>query len=366
MFSFFTEFKTAQKLASQKFHVIFFAESGYYFQYFRHLYESLLEERGLSIAYITADKTDPVLQDTRVTAVHLKSTLAGIFPRLQADVMIMTMPDLQNFIFKKSPGVKKYVYVFHALVSTHQQYRKHAFDHYDTIFCTGRQQENELREAEQRYTLPPKTYVRYGYPLLYELKQQVAKKTISENKVLIAPSWYAEGILNTCILELVQELGMEKREIWIRPHPEFIKRNKKVYTQLVAKTKRSPLIRFDTSPSVYTHLRDAGILITDRSGIALEYAFACQRPVLFIDTPRKIQNPDVETFACPPLENEYRSRLGLSVKPDSLDRLEETIRELKSSAANYRTSLKAVEQEVVFPPDNRQLGVGYIKKQLTF
>lgn len=366
MFSFFTEFRTAQKLASQKFQVIFFAESGYYFQYFRHLYEALVAEPDLSIAYITADKTDPVLQDSRVTAVYLKTTLAGIFPRLQADVMIMTMPDLQNFIFKRSTGVKKYVYVFHALVSTHQQYRKSAFDHYDTVFCTGPQQENELREAELRYGLPPKTYVRYGYPLLNELKQRATTKKVSENKVLVAPSWYEKGILNTCILDLVQELSREGREIWIRPHPEFIKRSITVYTQIVANTKRNTAIRFDTSPSVYTHLTDAGILITDRSGIALEYAFACQRPVLFIDTPLKIQNPDVETFSMQPLENLYRSRIGLSVQHDSLDHLEETIRKIKSSEANFGTFIQAVEQEVVHPPDFWQQGVAYIKNQLTF
>jgi YidC/Oxa1 family membrane protein insertase len=366
MFSFFSEFRAAQKLAAQKFHVIFFAENGYYFQYFRHLYEALVTEQGLSIAYITSDKNDRILQDKRVTAVYLKTTLAGIFPRLHADVMIMTMPDLQNFIFKKSPGIKSYVYVFHALVSTHQQYRSHAFDHYNAIFCTGPQQEAELKEAEQRNGLPTKTYVRYGYPLLHELKQQAATKPISENKVLIAPSWYKEGILNTCILELVHELGREKREIWIRPHPEFIKRNKNVYAQLVAKTKRHPAIRFDTSPSVYTHLTDAGILITDRSGIALEYAFALHRSVLFIDTPLKIQNPEVSSFSMPPLENTYRNQLGLSVLPTALEGLEKAVQNIKSSAANYRTSIKAVEQAVVYPPDHWLNGIDYIRRQLTF
>ncbi|HEV7331267.1 MAG TPA: CDP-glycerol glycerophosphotransferase family protein [Flavisolibacter sp.] len=366
MFSFFSEFGTAQKLASQKFHVIFFAESGYYFQYFQHLFEALVKEPGLSIAYITADKKDPVLQDSRVTAVYLKNTLAGIFPRLQADVMILTMPDLQHFIFKKSRGVKNYVYVFHALVSTHQQYRSHAFDHYDTIFCTGPQQEKELREAEQRYGLPAKTYISYGYPLLAELKQKCAAKKVVENKALIAPSWYKEGILNTCILDLVGELSKQNIEIWIRPHPEFIKRNKKVYAQLVSRMKQNNAIRFDTAPSVYTHLSDAGILVTDRSGIALEYAFATHRPVLFVDTPLKIQNPEVNTFSMLPLENVYRSQVGISVQTSGLSLIGEAIHNLKSSADGYRTSIKTVEQEVVYSPDHWQNGVDYIKSRLTF
>jgi hypothetical protein len=144
MLSFFSELRNVQKLAGQKFHVVFYAENKYYFQYFRHLYEALIQIPALKIAYITSDKGDSILEDDRVQTFYLKSTLAGTFPRLQADVMIMTMPDLQNFIFKRSPAVGKYIYVFHALVSTHQQYRAHAFDHYDTIFCTGPQQEKEI------------------------------------------------------------------------------------------------------------------------------------------------------------------------------------------------------------------------------
>ncbi len=365
MFSFFTEVKTANSLASQKFNVIFFAESRYYFQYYQHLYEALVAVPGISIAYLTADKTDPVLADKRVKAFYLKTTLAGIFPRLQADVMILTMPDLQNFIFKRSPGVINYVYIFHALVSTHQQYRAHAFDHYDTIFCTGPQQVEELKEAEQREGLPAKTYVHYGYPLLEELKQRAAASEVVENKVLIAPSWYSEGILNTCILELVNYMGEAKEEIWIRPHPEFTKRNPKIYKQLLAKTKGAGNIRFDTSPSVYTHLADAGLLVTDRSGIALEYAFARQRPVLFIDTPLKIQNPDVGKFSIEPLENKFRSQLGIALSPSELSRVGEALDKLKSSAAAYRTSIKTVEQEVVFSPAHWQNGVEFIRRQLT-
>ncbi|RYZ15485.1 MAG: hypothetical protein EOP49_53000, partial [Sphingobacteriales bacterium] len=242
----------------------------------------------------------------------------------------------------------------------------HAFDHYDTIFCSGPQQEAELKEAEQREVLPAKTCVHYGYPLLEELKQRSAEKKVVENKVLIAPTWYTEGILNTCILELVNYLSEASKEIWIRPHPEFTKRNPKVFKQLLAKTKGSDAIRFDTSPSVYTHLADAGILVTDRSGIALEYAFARQRPVLFIDTPLKIQNTEVAQFSMEPLENKYRNQLGISVLPTELDKVGETIHQLESSAAGYRTSIRTVEQEVVFMPAHWQNGVDYIMSQLTF
>ena len=366
MFSFFTEWQNAQKLAGQRFQVIFYAENRYYFQYFRQLYEALLHIQEIRIAYISSDKTDPVLQDNRVQGVYLKSTLAGIFPRLQADVIIMTMPDLQNFIFKKSSAVGKYIYVFHALVSTHQQYRAHAFDHYDVMFCTGPQQEKEIREGEQLYALKQKKCIPYGYPLLEELKEKCQATIHNGQKILIAPSWYNEGILNTCIVPLLAELTKEEAEIWIRPHPEFIKRNKAVYGQLVKESRKRKNIFFDTSPSVYTHLADAGQLITDRSGIALEYALATYRPVLFIDTPLKILNPEMARFSNAPLENAVRSKIGLSVSPNELHRVNETLHKLKNAADACRVSIQSVEKEVVFPASHWKNGLDYIKTHLRF
>lgn len=364
MFSIFSEFRHAQKLASQKFNLIFYAENSYYHQYFRLLYEALVVVHGLKIAYITSDKKDPILKDNRVQAFYLKSTLAGIFPRLQADVLIMTMPDLENFIIKKSPAVGNYIYLFHALVSTHQQYRSHAFDHYDTLFCTGPQQEREIRESEQLYSLEPKECIHYGYPLLEDLKEKCKSRVIKENKILLAPSWYKEGILNTCIIPLITELTKEAFEIWIRPHPEFIKRNKAVYEQLVKQSREKGNVHFDTSPSVYTHLADAEQLITDRSGIGLEYALATRRPVLFIDTPLKIQNSEVNKFSTEPLENWTRKKIGESILPNELHRVNEVVQKLKRSADQYRTSIEAVEKEIVYPPSCWQNGIRYILSRL--
>lgn len=363
MFSFFSEIRTAQKLSGQRFHVIFFAENGYYFQYYRYLFEALVDVPSIKIAYITSDKKDDILRDTRVQSFYLKNTLAGIFPQLQADVMIMTMPDLQNFIFKRSITVKKYVYVFHALVSTHQQYRTHAFDHYDAIFCTGPQQEAEIRETEKLYALPQKECVPFGYPLLNDLQKKAG--AVQTNKILIAPSWYSEGILATCILPLVEALQKEAWQLWIRPHPEFIKRSKKIYEKLLHLTKVNKDVHLDTSPSVLTHLLDAEFLITDRSGIALEYALSTTRPVLFIDTPLKVQNNEVNMLSLPPLENAVRHRLGLSVQPGSLEEVAGVLQALRQSSAGWKTSIEDSRDAIVYPPACHKNGINYLLAQLS-
>ncbi len=75
--------------------------------------------------------------------------------------------------------------------------------------------------------------------------------------------------------------------IILRPHPEYVKRHSKKYKNLKEKYKKISNISFDEKASLIESITTPGLLITDRSGIALEYAFGTLRPVLFIDTLQK-------------------------------------------------------------------------------
>ena len=62
-------------------------------------------------------------------------------------------------------------------------------NNYDAVFCTGGYQEQEIRLAEKLYNKKQKEIIRYGYPLLDEIKN----KSGAANKkpvLLIAPSGY--------------------------------------------------------------------------------------------------------------------------------------------------------------------------------
>ena len=150
--SFFSEYKKVNALLQQKQSIVFYAESRHYFPYYQQLLEDILAS-GKTITYITSDPSDPLLSNAPagMKVFHVKWMLGFLFSRLRADVVIMTMPDLGNFLFKRSKEVGTYIYLFHAAVSTHQQYRKAAFFNYDCIFCVGKFQENEIRAAEELY-----------------------------------------------------------------------------------------------------------------------------------------------------------------------------------------------------------------------
>lgn len=365
MFDFFKENKEVQKLISTRYQVIFYAEGAYYFQYFKYIFDEL-RAKGVKLAYITSDKKDPVFEmhDELTTIIYSKSTLAFALGRLQADVVIMTMPGLDQYIYKRSAGVKKYVYVFHALVSTHQQYPAHSFDAFDAIFLTGPEQESEIRETEMIYGLPEKELVPFGYPLLEELIEKKAVIASHEQQILIAPSWYEEGIFQSCIHQIINVLAGTGYQVLIRPHPEYIKRNKKSFEQLQSSTRKFSNIRLDTSPSLWESLVTSAYLITDRSGIAFEFAFVNNRPVIFIDTPLKVRNQEFNLLKALPVENSLRHEMGVCLSPASIDSLVAALDDVRNNLSVFKESISAVKNQVVFPPSFHKNGMDYILQQL--
>jgi len=349
MFGFFTENNAVQKLVKTHYDVIFYAEGAHYFQYFQYIFEAV-HQRGLHICYLTSQKDDPAfkLKDDNVEVVFSKTTLAFVLSHLKADLVFMTMPDLHQFIYKRSPGVKNYVYVFHALVSTHQQYRSGAFDHYDTVLLAGPHQDAELREAEAIYHTSRKQLLPFGYPLLQQLDRKAGEININEKKILIAPSWYEEGILLNGLDELLQPLLGGDFEIVLRPHPEFSRRFPKQYKRILQLAAAERCLRIDRSPDVWEEMLNAGLLVTDRSGIAFEYAFVRNRPVLFIDTLAKMQNPDFARFTSLPAEDQYRSLIGKAVEPQNLNNIIDTIHHIRK--ADYSQAIQKAKAGMTYPP----------------
>lgn len=52
-------------------------------------------------------------------------------------------------------------------------------------------------------------------------------------------------------------------------------------------------------------------MITDWSGAALEYSFGLNKPVIFLDLPKKINNPFYEEINIIPLEVSIRNEIGI-------------------------------------------------------
>lgn len=364
--SLLSEYVILNKLIQQRKQVVFYAESRHYYQYFEKLLNDLLEN-NISICYITSDSKDPLLklQRKNLEVVYVKWMLGFLFAKIKADVMIMTMPDIGNFLFKRSSGVDTYLYVFHAMVSTHQQYRKEAFYNYDAIFCIGDYQVKEIRLAEELYKQKRKEIVRYGYPLLKKL-EGAARVNNEKQTILIAPSWFDGCIFDTCINELVAQLAILSYWIIIRSHPEFEKRKRKSFNSIQKLVSKYDNVTFDTTPNVLDRLPSTDILITDRSGIALEFAFGIRKPVLFIETVLKQTNKDYNQLGIEPIENSLRSEIGVTILPTHLHQLSEKINELNiKSKLGFFEKMETLKNRMLFNNDDcDKNGLDFILKKI--
>jgi hypothetical protein len=92
----------------------------------------------------------------------------------------------------------------------------------------------------------------------------------------------------------------------------------------------------------------ADVMISEWSGAALEYAFARQRPVIFIDTPAKIHNPHHDRIGLPALEADIRERIGRLVAPGEISRLPSVVSELVRDASAWHERIGAIRDQTVF------------------
>jgi YidC/Oxa1 family membrane protein insertase len=103
-------------------------------------------------------------------------------------------------------------------------------------------------------------------------------------------------------------------------------------------------------------------MISDWSGISLEYAFTFERRVIFIDVPMKILNPDSEDIAIEPIEISIREKIGHVVSPNNLEKIPEIIRNLDNDNSMSK-QIRKICSETVYNIDNSaKIGAEIIEK----
>jgi len=326
------------RLKPQSRKIVFYAEDAQSQNFLFDLAKELLAKFDQEVCYLTSDIDDTILSVNKYhTNLHAYYIGDGflrtwLFVSLKADLMVMTMPDLENFHLKRSAVYNvHYLYIFHALVSTHSAYRLGAFDSYDTIFCAGPHQIKEIRQTEKFYNLNKKNIFRDGYrPLEYLINEnnQFNKKPLKGPSILIAPSWGPNNIFEHCmdtLLDILLELDIQ---LTIRPHPMTLRHHKKKLAVLNHLYQHKQNFCIQTNIHNRDILFQSDLLITDWSGIGIEYGIGLKKPVIYIDTPQKINNPEADKINLTPIENEIRSEIGKIVKIDDLSNIHSYIYEL--------------------------------------
>ena len=353
------ELKKFEDLKQNERDVVFYSENENSMLIFKSLISELTNKHNLNICYVTSSKDESILKKPNN---KIKSFFIGdgvvrtkFFLNLKAKILIMTMPDLETFHIKKSKVYPvHYVYLFHSMVSTHLIYRRSAFEHFDSIFCVGNYQLDEIRSTEKLYDLKPKNLIRYGYSHLDNLLEKYSKRILlpknNENKlhILLAPSWSDDGLFENFGEKVIDILLREGYKVTFRPHPMTQKKSKKKIDRMTEKFSKNESFLLEQNIFNFDSFLLSDIMITDWSGAALEFAFAFEKPVLFIDVPKKINNPEYEKIPQVPIEVSIREKIGKIILPTDLELISNEIKMLYGQTKELRDKITKIRNELIF------------------
>ena len=355
-------------------HLVFYSESSGFYKYYKAVIEYILQHTNITVHYITSDPNDQVFElekdNQKLRAYYIgENRLITLMMKMDADIVVMTMPDIETYHIKRSYIRKdiEYIYVQHGLGSTNLTLTKTATDHYDTIFCAEKLIRQEEMEREKIFGVPQRNLVEVGYPLLDEMRAEYRKQNHApheKSRILIAPSWQKDNIIDSCLEEILDGLRGRGYDITVRPHPQEV-RHKKQYMEALKEKYAKYGIVVQTDFSSNNTVFESDLLITDWSDISFEFAFTTDKPVLFIDTPMKIMNPDYEQIPVTPINILLRDQIGKRVRTDELEKLPAVAEYLLSHSDYYQDEIeKLVHEHIYHIDESARVSANYLIKQI--
>lgn len=357
--------------------LVFYSEKNGFYKYYQTIIETLLEKTDVVINYITSDPKDQVfeMESERFRPFYIgEHKLIVLMMKLEADIVVMTTPDLENFHLKRSLVRKdnEYIYVPHDVNSPNLTFHKDALDHFDTIFSSGFLCTAEIRKREELYHLKKKNVIEWGSGVIDNMisaYENMEKRPKQAPEILIAPSWQKDNILSSCIEEILDRLQGHGYKIIVRPHPQFVRHETERLNELRQKydmdSRKDMELQTDFSSNRTVY--EADLVITDWSSIAFEYSFATLKPSLFINTPMKVMNEDYEELGITPVDLELRNRIGKSIDPDRLEKLPDMVHELLHSNDFSTESLRKIREKYIYNIGNSgETGADYIMERLCY
>jgi hypothetical protein len=324
--------------------IVFYSESVNYKNYFIDVIEILIKKYNIKITYVSSDEKD-VVKNTSVINIFIgKGSIRTIFfAVLKCKNFIMTLSDLDNSYLKKSKLCSKYIYLFHSSISTHVGYSKKAFWNYDVVFCNGNYHYDELTTMENIYNLKKKTLFKSGYPYLdYIEKNNIVRNSKKIKNILLAPTWINKNnnLFENYSINIIDKLIKENYHVTLRPHPEHFKISSKSLQTINRKFKDFNNFHLEENITSLNSLFESDLLITDYSGISLEYILALKKPVLFINSSKKLNNDEYSKIELHSIENQLRNYFGYQLETKKIDKILDLIKTIENNGIPKKDELQ--------------------------
>lgn len=349
-----TSYRRFQKLPARDRNLVFYSETHQDWHHLQPLIDVLIGPLGRTVCHVTSEPSvplPPAAPGLHAFRIRSGALCTWLFQTLQADVMVLTMLDLQNFQLKRSLHPVHYCYVFHSMGSTHMVDHENSYDHYESLLCAGPHHVAEIRRREELAGLPPKHLFAYGYPRLERLVAAEAARAPRPGgppTVLLAPTWGPQSILPVCGEPLIAALLGAGVRVVLRPHYQTTRLAPRLVEGLLARFGADPGFRHVDRMEESDSLFDSDLLISDWSAMAIEYALGLGRPVLFVDVPPRVRNPKYAELGLEPMEMRIRRELGTILPLDRLADAPRYVADLLRDAETFRKRSVALREEWAF------------------
>lgn len=341
---------TAQKdLSRESLPFVIFSDHKRYWNTFEPICDEF-ERRGEALTFMTASPDDPALQKPYA---HVRCVFIGEgnhayakLNSLRADILLSTTPGLGVYQWKRSRYVKWYVHVLHA-ANDPVSYRMFGLDYYDALLYSGEYQIRQTRQLEALRGLPAKEIELAGLPYLDKMLDRLEKAgPLPEHPktVLLAPTWGKSGLLGRYGGKIIDAALATGYHIIVRPHPQSFISEADMLRKLMEAYPGSERLEWNRDNDNFEVLRRADIMVSDFSGVILDFCLVFQKPVIYADTSFDKGPYDAAwlpeemwTFATLP-------RIGRQLTPDRLGSLKELIDEMTGDPG-YAEVVETIREE---------------------
>ena len=323
--NFFLDLSNFIKLKSleKNFETGFFCENYHIFNYLNPYILNKIKKKNVLL--ISFEKINGFFCN-KVTIFVFKTNFFRelVFLTLNLKYLYSSTPDLENSIFKKTKLSKcKYIYLQHSPVSLNLIYRQNAFDAFDAIQIISNYQLLEFNEIKKIRNLSTKIF-KSKYLFIDNIKKKLDTNSIKEIDVLIAPSWNTSFYELKCHENLHNLLTNKNISYKLRPHPMSFKKK-----EISIKELETLGIKIDQNKNI--DFNNFDFLISDWSGIFIEYSLIHMKKSYLINTPKKDKDLNYKKFLNVPVEISMRKNFSYTFEINSLDILVEKIFNLKKN-----------------------------------
>lgn len=232
------------------------------------------------------------------------------FATLKIKTVYTSTPDLDEFIFKRSqnPGIK-YIYIQHSPVSLSLAYKEKAFVYFDAVQVVNRFQLEELYEINTQYKKKIKP-IKSKYFFL-ENFNNIKRKN---HKLLLAPTWNTNFYKKNLHLKIKKILDENNIDFELRPHKMSLINNEIRLDYLKSNG-------FKLNLNTFCNYFDYNNLITDWSGIFIEFAMINKIKPICINSEKKIRNTKFHLKKNATAEFILRKEISKEIEEDTLEKI---------------------------------------------